>query len=81
MRPTCAFPRLACFADEDSEQIHCVSRTICNGVRVATNRVAECGEDLNEQRHAISFGMRFDPSHDVTSQTVECDIGKWLREV
>src|SRR5438874_8200027 len=43
--------------------------------------VAESCQDLDQQGYAVCFGVRFNPSHDVTGQTVERSLTRGLGEV
>jgi hypothetical protein len=83
LAPTGSFAGLARFADEDHKEIETVARGADTAVRGWAGEVAEGGQELEEDRSRIGFGVWGEARNDATRDTVECRDGErgWWQRV
>ena len=83
LAPAGSFAGLARFADEDHEEIETVARGADTAVRGWADKVAEGGQELEEDGSRIGFGVWGEARNDAARDTVECRDGErgWWQRV
>jgi hypothetical protein len=76
LTPACSFPGFARFADEDDKEIQAVRGGPDEGVGGGSGKVAESGEELQQESDGIGFAVRGKAANDATGQAVEGRLGK-----
>jgi hypothetical protein len=76
LAPAGSLAGLAGFAYQDDEEVKAVTGGLNRTVRAGPNEVAESGEELQENRGWIGFGVRRDGADNRSGETVERRRGK-----
>jgi hypothetical protein len=72
--PACSFAGFAGFADEDDEQIETMAGGTDERVRGGSGKVAEGGEELQQESHGIGLAVRGKATDDAAGKAVESRI-------